>query len=177
MRRLIDDVHGREILDQAEALDPHLLYAHVPSLMKLCYCRFADFIVSGGRGLAKPENFAKVFALAKVLGAEVGASRPAVHAGWTDPERQVGQSGKTVRPKLYIAAGISGAVQHRVGMEGADAIAAINVDANAPIFDFANYALVGNALELLPALQAAFEKRLAAARARQGAAAQEEGAR
>lgn len=138
---------------------------------------FADFIVSGGRGLAKPENFAKVFALAKVLGAEVGASRPAVHAGWTDPERQVGQSGKTVRPKLYIAAGISGAVQHRVGMEGADAIAAINVDANAPIFDFANYALVGNALELLPALQAAFEKRLAAARARQGAAAQDEGAR
>ena len=74
-------------------------------------------------------------------------------------------------------AGISGAVQHRVGMEGADAIAAINVDANAPIFDFANYALVGNALELLPALQAAFEKRLAAARARQGAAAQDEGAR
>lgn len=130
---------------------------------------FADFIVAGGRGLAKPENFKQVFDLAKVLGAEVGASRPAVHAGWTDPDRQVGQSGKTVRPKLYLAAGISGAVQHRVGMEGADVIAAINLDANAPIFDFANYALIGNAQDLLPALQAAFTRRLDEARARRAA--------
>lgn len=127
---------------------------------------FADFIVSGGRGLAKAENFSLVNNLAKVLGAEVGASRPAVHAGWADVERQVGQSGKTVRPKLYIAAGISGAVQHRVGMEGADVIAGINLDPNAPLFDFANYALIGNATELLPALEAAFAKRLAEARAR-----------
>ncbi len=126
---------------------------------------FADFIVAGGRGLAKPENFDQVFALAQTLGAEVGASRPAVHAGWVDPERQVGQSGKTVRPKFFLAAGISGAVQHRVGMEGADVIAAINVDANAPIFEFSNYALVGNALELLPALQSAFARRLARTRA------------
>ena len=131
---------------------------------------FSDFIVSGGRGLAKPENFDKVFDLARVLGAEVGASRPAVHAGWVDPERQVGQSGKTVRPKFYLAAGISGAVQHRVGMEGADVIAAINLDAKAPIFDIANYALVGNALELLPALRDAFARRLAATRAHRAAA-------
>lgn len=127
---------------------------------------FADFIVSGGRGMAKPENFDLIFALAKTLGAEVGASRPAVHAGWAEAERQVGQSGKTVRPKFYLAAGISGAVQHRVGMEGADVIAAINLDAKAPIFDFASYALIGNALELLPALQTAFARRLDAARAR-----------
>lgn len=132
---------------------------------------FADFIVSGGRGMAKPENFQMLFDLARELGAEVGASRPAVHAGWADAERQVGQSGKTVRPKLYIAAGISGAVQHRVGMEGADVIAAINTDPNAPIFDFAHYALVGNALELLPALKAAFARRLAQARARRAEAA------
>lgn len=136
---------------------------------------FADFIVAGGRGMGKPENFDHLFKLAATLGAEVGATRAAVHAGWADAERQVGQSGKTVRPKLYIGAGLSGAVQHRVGMEGSDVIAAINNDPNAPIFDFAHYALVGNALEILPALDAAFRKRLEAARARraQGAAAPE----
>ena len=127
---------------------------------------FADYIVAGGRGMAKPENFDLLFNLAKTLGAEVGASRPAVHAGWADAERQVGQSGKTVRPKFFIAAGISGAVQHRVGMEGSDVIAAINMDANAPIFQFSNYALIGNVLEILPALQTAFAKRLANTRAR-----------
>jgi electron transfer flavoprotein alpha subunit len=127
---------------------------------------FSDFIVSGGRGLHKPENFRLVFELAQVLGAEVGASRPAVHAGWVDNERQVGQSGKTVRPKLYIAAGISGAVQHRVGMEGADVIAAINSDPAAPIFGFSNYALVGNAADILPALTEAFRAHIAAARAK-----------
>jgi electron transfer flavoprotein alpha subunit len=116
--------------------------------------------------MAKPENFDLLFNLAKTLGAEVGASRPAVHAGWADAERQVGQSGKTVRPKFFLAAGISGAVQHRVGMEGSDVIAAINLDANAPIFEFSNYALIGNALEILPALQSAFASRLAKTRAR-----------
>lgn len=130
---------------------------------------FADFIVSGGRGLAKSENFSLLFDLAKVLGAEVGASRPAVYAGWAEADRQVGQSGKTVRPKFYLAAGISGAVQHRVGMEGADVIAAVNIDPDAPVFDFANYALVGNALELLPALREAFARRLSATRARRAA--------
>ncbi len=128
---------------------------------------FADFIVAGGRGLAKPENFKHIFDLAKVIGAEVGASRPAVHAEWLEAEHQVGQSGKTVRPKFYLAAGISGAVQHRVGMEGADVIAAINFDEKAPIFEFSNYAMVGNALELLPALTKAFEARLKKAKGEQ----------
>ena len=134
---------------------------------------FADYIVAGGRGMGKPENFELLFSLAKTLGAEVGASRPAVHAGWADAERQVGQSGKTVRPKFYLAAGVSGAIQHRVGMEGADVIAAINVDVNAPIFEFSNYALVGNALELLPALQTAFANRLAQTRAGRSAPKEE----
>jgi electron transfer flavoprotein alpha subunit len=113
---------------------------------------YADIIVAGGKGLKNPDNFKLVWDLARVLGAEVGASRPVVHAGWVEAERQVGQSGKTVRPKLYIAAGISGAVQHRVGMEGADLIVAINTDPNAPIFDFAHIGVVGNAMQILPAL-------------------------
>jgi electron transfer flavoprotein alpha subunit len=125
---------------------------------------FADIIVSGGRGLKKPENFQLVWDLAKVLGAEVGATRPVVQAGWVEGDRQVGQSGKTVRPKLYIAAGISGAIQHRVGMEGSDVIIAINNDPNAPIFDFATYGIVGNAMQILPALTDAFRQQLATAK-------------
>ncbi|BAL25168.1 electron transfer flavoprotein subunit alpha/FixB family protein [Azoarcus sp. KH32C] len=125
---------------------------------------FADIIVAGGRGLKKQENFQLVWDLAKVLGAEVGASRPIVQAGWAELDRQVGQSGKTVRPKLYIAAGISGAIQHRVGMDGADVIIAINNDANAPIFDFAHYGIVGNAMQILPALTDAFRAQIAQAR-------------
>jgi electron transfer flavoprotein alpha subunit len=125
---------------------------------------FADIIVAGGRGLKRVENFQLIRDLAKVLGAEVGATRPVVQAGWVEAERQVGQSGKTVRPKLYIAAGISGAIQHRVGMEGADVIIAINEDANAPIFDFATYGIVGNAMQILPALTEAFRQQLAVAK-------------
>ncbi|RZI42982.1 electron transfer flavoprotein subunit alpha/FixB family protein [Herbaspirillum sp. HC18] len=125
---------------------------------------FADIIVAGGRGMKKQENFALVWDLARVLGAEVGGSRPVVQAGWIDTERQVGQSGKTVRPKLYIAAGISGAVQHRVGMEDSDVIIAINNDPNAPIFQFATFGIVGNAMTILPALTEGFRKQLAVAR-------------
>ncbi|MBB3104354.1 electron transfer flavoprotein subunit alpha/FixB family protein [Azomonas macrocytogenes] len=121
---------------------------------------FADIIVAGGRGLRTPENFQLVWDLAKVLGAEVGASRPVVQAGWAELDRQVGQSGKTVRPKLYIAAGISGAIQHRVGMDGADVIIAINTDPHAPIFEFAHYGIVGNATTILPALTEAFKAHL-----------------
>ena len=102
-----------------------------------------------------------MFELARVLGGEVGATRPCVQAGWVGADRQVGQTGKTVRPKLYIAAGISGAIQHRVGMEASDVIVAINTDANAPIFDFAHYGIVGNALQVLPALTQAFAEHLA----------------
>lgn len=125
---------------------------------------YADIIVSGGRGLKRAENFQLIRDLAKVLGAEVGATRPVVQAGWVAPDRQVGQTGKTVRPKLYIAAGISGAIQHRVGMEASDVIIAINEDANAPIFDFATYAVVGNAMVILPALTDAFRRHLATSR-------------
>jgi electron transfer flavoprotein alpha subunit len=122
---------------------------------------YADVIVAGGRGLGKAENFQLIWDLAAVLGAEVGGSRPVTHAGWISADRQVGQSGKTVRPKLYIAVGISGAIQHRVGMEASDVIIAINNDPNAPIFEFATYGLVGDALRILPALTEAFRSRLA----------------
>jgi electron transfer flavoprotein alpha subunit len=121
---------------------------------------YADVIVSGGKGLKTAENFKLVWDLARVLGAEVGATRAAVQAGWTPAERQVGQTGKTVRPKLYIAAGISGAIQHRVGMEGSDVIIAINTDPNAPIFDFAHFGIVGNAMQMLPALTQALRAHL-----------------
>jgi electron transfer flavoprotein alpha subunit len=125
---------------------------------------FADIIVSGGRGMKKQENFQRIWDLAKELGAEVGATRPIVQAGWVEADRQVGQSGKTVRPKLYIAAGISGAIQHRVGMEDSDVIIAINSDPNAPIFDFATYGIVGNAMVIVPALTDAFRQHLSTSR-------------
>ncbi|HZN48955.1 MAG TPA: electron transfer flavoprotein subunit alpha/FixB family protein [Ramlibacter sp.] len=117
---------------------------------------YADVIVAGGKGLKNADNFRLVWDLARVLGAEVGATRAVVQAGWAEAERQVGQTGKTVRPKLYIAAGVSGAIQHRVGMDASDVIVAINTDASAPIFDFAHYGIVGNAMQVLPALTQAF---------------------
>lgn len=122
---------------------------------------YADVIVSGGKGMKNPENFKLLFELARVLGGEVGATRPCVQAGWVEADRQVGQTGKTVRPKLYIAAGISGSVQHRVGMDSSDVIVAINTDAAAPIFDFAHYGIVGNAMQVVPALTQAFAAHLA----------------
>jgi electron transfer flavoprotein alpha subunit len=121
---------------------------------------YADVIVTGGKGLKQPDNFKLIRDLARVLGAEVGATRPVVQAGWVEAERQVGQTGKTVRPKLYIAAGVSGAIQHRVGMEGSDVIVAINTDPNAPIFDFAHYGIVGNAMQVLPVLTEVFRSHL-----------------
>jgi len=121
---------------------------------------YADIIVTGGKGLKKPENFKLIWDLAEVLGAEVGATRPVVQSGWVETGRQVGQTGKTVRAKLYIAAGVSGAIQHRVGMDSSDVIIAINTDPNAPIFDFATYGIIGNAMTILPALTEAFRKEL-----------------
>jgi electron transfer flavoprotein alpha subunit len=121
---------------------------------------YADVVVAGGLGLGSPENFQLVRQLAGMLGAEYGCSRPLVQKGWVTSDRQIGQTGKTIRPKLYIAAGISGAIQHRVGVEGADLIVAINTDKNAPIFDFAHLAIVTDAIRLLPALTEAFRKRL-----------------
>jgi electron transfer flavoprotein alpha subunit len=95
-----------------------------------------------------------------VLGAEYGGSRPLVQKNWITADRQIGQTGKTIRPKVYIAAGISGAIQHRVGVEGADLIIAINTDPNAPIFDFAHVGVIADAVEVLPALTRAFARHL-----------------
>lgn len=121
---------------------------------------YADIVVAGGLGLRSAENFQLVRNLAEVLGAEYGGSRPLVQKGWITADRQIGQTGKTIRPRLYIAAGISGAIQHRVGVEGADLIVAINIDPNAPIFDFAHVGVVADAIKLLPELTEAFRKRL-----------------
>lgn len=123
---------------------------------------YADVVVAGGMGLASPENFQLVKNLAAAMGAEFGCSRPLVQKGWVTSDRQIGQTGKTIRPKLYIAAGISGAIQHRVGVEGADLIVAINTDKNAPIMDFAHVGIVTDAIRFLPALTEAFRKRLSA---------------
>jgi electron transfer flavoprotein alpha subunit len=118
----------------------------------------AEIIVSVGRGIKEKENIPIVEELAQALGAEIAASRPICDSGWLPMERQVGSSGQTVAPKMYMAVGISGAIQHLVGMKGAKTIVAINKDENAPIFEVADYGVVGDLFEVVPALVAEVKK-------------------
>jgi electron transfer flavoprotein alpha subunit len=121
----------------------------------------AEIIVSGGRGLGGPKSFDMMFELAEALGGVVGASRAAVMAGWIPYQHQVGQTGQTVRPRIYVACGISGAIQHLVGMQESDVIIAINSDPEAPIFKSADYAIVGDMFKIIPALTKTLRERLA----------------
>lgn len=120
--------------------------------------KHADIIVAGGMGVGSKEDFGLIRELAEVLGGQVGASRAAVDAGWIAPEHQIGQTGVTARPRLYIAAGISGAVQHRAGMDQASKIIAINIDPKAPIFDIAHYKIVGDLHQVIPRMIRAYRE-------------------
>ena len=118
----------------------------------------AELIISVGRGIEKEENIPMAFELAKILGAEVSASRPVVDSGWMESFRQVGSSGQTVAPKLYFSLGISGAIQHVVGMKGSKNIVAINKDPEAPLFEIADFAIIGDVLEIIPKLIEALQE-------------------
>jgi electron transfer flavoprotein alpha subunit len=139
---------------------PHELYKEAKQAVDLTA---ADIIVSVGRGIKEQKNIEIAQKLAAALGGEIAASRPICDAGWLPIERQIGSSGQTVSPKLYVALGISGAIQHLVGMKGSRSIIAINKDSEAPIFEIADVGVVGNLLDIVPALTAEIEKAKAGA--------------
>jgi electron transfer flavoprotein alpha subunit len=161
---VLDDSRKGEVVarDIAEALlkSRTKRVSFVPESDSVVNIAEADIIVSGGRGMQKPENFAILHELAEVLGGGVGASRAAVDSDWIPYSHQVGQTGKTVCPKIYFACGISGQIQHLAGMSSSDIIVAINRDPEAPIFKVATYGIVGDALKIVPMLTAAFRKAL-----------------
>lgn len=142
------------------SLSPHyeVIQTIVHEVEKKIRLEDAEVVVSGGRGLGDAKHFSLVYDLAEVLGAAVGASRAVVDEGWISYDHQVGQTGKTVRPKIYIACGISGAVQHQAGMKGSELIIAINSDPLAPIFQIATYGIVGDVHEVLPLMTKQFQR-------------------
>jgi electron transfer flavoprotein alpha subunit len=145
-----------EVVREVIPITPEMINAEILELItndaSSVKLEYADIIVSGGRGLGGPKGFELIKQLADELGGVVGSSRACVDAGWIKYDHQVGQTGKTVRPKLYIAAGISGAIQHKVGMQESDFILAINRDPHAPIFDVATMGIVGDLYEVIPAM-------------------------
>ena len=138
----------------ADSINPGEKFQETESSVDLSQ---ADVIVSVGRGIGKEENLQLVYDLSKALGGEVASSRPVVDSGWLEPYHQIGSSGQTVAPKLYLALGISGAIQHVVGMKGSKNIVVINKDANAPIFEIADYGVVGDIFEIVPKLITAIQ--------------------
>jgi len=157
-----DDSRKGEIVDAAvniDALTPKAQFVEfIPEVETTINIAEADVIVSGGRGIGSGENFTVVKEMANAIGAAVGASRAAVDSGWIQYSHQVGQTGKTVSPKLYMALGISGAVQHLAGMQSADIIVAVNKDAEAPIFSVAKIGVVGDIFQIIPALTERIKK-------------------